>query len=313
MKHILNAKRLFVATSLFLAVSLESIAQYPLNNVWLRADVYPAGAGQVFVDWALDEVFYQSEFSEFKRSVNQAASRAYLLAKPAEGYQYAGVARDTNHNGQYDNDYQTDRLVHIWWNHYFSCFFDHTDYLVPGSNADTEELAKEALDAMTTPTDQVYAVFTKGAVAHRAVGEEAHGYVYCSKLDNQPGDQVTFFAYGDSESTDTEGTFYYKFDYWSNASGTEVSREREFTVTVAGGELYYAHFTRTTRAEFKETETLPDIFKYDYNNPDWNPNAIQSVKSIPANSSVIYDLQGRRVSQAAKGVFIKDGKKVIVK
>ena len=51
MKKILNTKRLFVAASLFMAVSLESAAQYPLNNVWLRADVYPAGAGKVFVDW----------------------------------------------------------------------------------------------------------------------------------------------------------------------------------------------------------------------------------------------------------------------
>ena len=97
-----------------------------------------------------------------------------------------------------------------------------------------------------------------------------------------------------------------------------MSREREFTITVTGMEKYYAHFVKTTKTDYNENEKplFPDRYKFDYNNSDWNPSeftAIQSVKSIPANSSVIYDLQGRRVSQAAKGVFIKDGKKVIVK
>lgn len=312
MKKILNTKRLFVAASLFMAVSLESAAQYPLNNVWLRADVYPAGAGKVFVDWGLDEVNYQSEYSEFKRSTNAMASTAFILAKPSEGYQFAGVARDTNHNGQYDNNYLEDRLVHVWANHYFDCFYDHTNYLVPGSNSDTEELAEEALNAMTTPTDQVYAVFTKGAVAHRAKGEESHGYVYASKLDNKAGDEVTFFAYGDYEDLG-EGNVYYKFDYWSDANGTEVSRNREFTTTVQGGELYYAHFAVTTKADYRENEQRPDIFKYDYNNPDWNPAGIQTVSSGSSANNAVYDLQGRRVAQPGKGLFIRDGKKFVIK
>ena len=308
MKTIFSTKKLFVAASMLLAFATEGFAQQEYNNVWVRADVYPAGSGKVFIDWNVDEVTYSETYSEFKRSINIAASNAFIYAKAKEGYLFAGVVRDINDNGQYDLD--TDRQVHIWANHFFTAYYDHTPYISQISSGEAQEMAEDALALMKKPTDQLFAVFTQGAVAHRAVGEETWGKVYSSKVYNEVGDQVTFSAYGDSESTD-DGTVYYKFDHWSNAAGQDVSTDRFLTVTVTGMETYYAHFVRTTKAEFKETETDPN--KWDYDNKEWNPNAIQSVKNIPANSSVIYDLQGRRVSQPTKGVFIKDGKKVIVK
>ena len=58
---------------------------------------------------------------------------------------------------------------------------------------------------------------------------------------------------------------------------------------------------------------MPDQFKFDYNNSDWDFSGISSVSADRAASGVVYDLQGRRVSQPAKGVFIQNGKKIVVK
>lgn len=312
MKKIITAKRFVFAAFLLLAAAMETSAQTAYNNVWVRATVYPAGAGQVYVDWGLDEVIYQSEYSEFKRSASLAASTGFILAKPADGYLFAGVARDMNHNGQFDNNTETDKQVHVWSNHYFDCFYDHTDYFVSGSSTESMELAEEALAAMTTPTDQLFAVFTKGTAATRATGEENHGYVFISKLDNQVGDQVTVWAYGDYESTD-EGNKYYKFDHWANAAGETLSTSREYTFTVQGTETIYAHYAQTTKKDYQDNEKVPDRFKFDYNNQDWDPAGINTVSTPDKADGTVYDLQGRRVAQPAKGLFIQNGKKVMVK
>ena len=300
-------KGLFIA-ALLVAATTQSFAQ-AFNNIWVQAQVYPAEKGQVFIDWYVDEVNY-APMSQFKRSTNSAESAAYIYAKPVEGWLYAGVARDCNMNGTYEVG--TDRPVHIWWNHFFTAFYDHTPYEVPGSSSSSYELAQEALETMTQPTDRVFAIFTQGAVAHRAKGEEARGYVFCDKLYNEPGDEVTFFAYGDSEYTD-EGNKYYKFDHWADADGNPVSTDREFKITVKGMETYYAHFVQTTKADNKENEVVPDRWKYDYNNPDWDPTGIQNVKTVNSASTAVYDLLGRRVAQPAKGLYIQNGKKFVKK
>ena len=51
----------------------------------------------------------------------------------------------------------------------------------------------------------------------------------------------------------------------------------------------------------------------DYNNPDWNPAGIQTVSSGSSANNAVYDLQGRRVAQPGKGLFIRDGKKFVIK
>lgn len=290
-----------------LMVSLQSFAD-SFNNVWVKADVYPAGAGLVYVTYYLDEVDLAAT-SEFKRSINFGASNAFIVAEPNSGWLFAGVARDMNRNGQYEAD--KDKQIHVWWSNFFTAFYDHTEY-IGQSSTEAMELAEEALEEMTQPTDQVLAVFTKGAVARRAEGEEAYGYVYSSKLYNEPGDQVTFYAYGDCDSRGSYNV-YYKFDCWRDASGNEVSRDREFTVTVSGMEVYYAHFEKTTKAEYQATEKIPDQFKFDYNNPDWDPSGIKSVGAVRPVNGAVYDLQGRRVAQPEKGLFIRDGKKIVIK
>ena len=40
---------------------------------------------------------------------------------------------------------------------------------------------------------------------------------------------------------------------------------------------------------------------------------LQNLESVDASSAVAYDLQGRRVDSLAKGIYVKDGRKIIVK
>ena len=310
MKKIFTFKKMFVAAALLSSVSMNSFAD-SFNNVWVRADVFPENSGLVYVDFYLDDVNMDS-FSEFKRSINFAASNAFIIAEPADGWLFAGVARDMNRNGQYEAD--NDKQIHVFYNYFFTAFYDHTEYVGQGSSSEAQALAEEALAKMTQPTDLVLAVFTKGAVAHRAEGEEAFGYVYSSKLYNEPGDEVTFYAYGDCDSRNSPNV-YYKFDCWKDAEGNEVSRNREFTITVKGMEQYYAHFVKTTKADYQENEKVPERFKFDYNNTDWNGewNGVENIQFDSKSDNRLFDLQGRLVTAPQKGIFIRNGKKVVVK
>ena len=312
MKKFFSTKRILAAVTMLCAVSVQSYAD-DFNNVWVKALTYPSGAGTVFVDWYLDEVNLQST-SEFKRAINFGASNAFIVAEANDGWMFAGVARDMDMNGQYSAD--KDKQIHVFYNNFFTAYYDHTNFHGQ-SSSEAQELAEEALKSMKKPTDQVIAVFSKGAVASRAEDEEAFGYVYCSNLANEPGDQVTFYAYADYDSRNSPNV-YYKFDSWLDASGQEVSRNREFTITVTGMEHYYAHFVKTTKKDWEENEKaiFPDRYKFDYNNQDWNPSewvGISELKADLAAGKAIYDLQGRRVEKTAKGVFIQNGKKMIVK
>ena len=315
MKKILSSKKLIVTTAMLSTFALHSQAD-SFNNVWVRADVVPQNAGTVFVDWYIDEVNLAS-YSEFKRSINFGASSAYIITEPASGWLFAGVARDLNRNGQYEAE--NDKQIHVFYNGFFTAFYDHTDYTDPSSSTGAMAKAEEALAEMTTPTDLVLAVFTKGAVAQRAEGQEAFGYVYSSKLYNEPGDQVTFYAYGDYDSRGSSNV-YYKFDCWKDAAGNEVSRDREFTVTVKGMETYYANFVTTTKADYQENEKVPERFKFDYYNIDWNGewNGIETVSTDNgSHRSHVYDLGGRRmgrdVSTLRKGLYVVDGRKLIIR
>ena len=310
MKKIFTTKRLFAAAALLCTVSLNSVAD-SFNNVWVRADVFPANSGTVFVDWNIDEVNFGS-YSEFKRSSNIGTSNAFILAEPANGWLYAGVARDMNLDGQYDA--VNDKQVHVWYNFFFTAFYDHTDYIDQSSSSAAMAKAEEALAAMTNPTDRVIAVFTKGAVARRAEGQEAYGYVYSSKLYNEPGDEVTFSAYGDCDSRGSYN-IYYKFNCWLNEKGDTVSTNRHLTVNVKGMEVYYAHFEATNKADYTENEKLPEQYKFDYNNTDWNGQfgAVESIEYDRQADSKMYDLQGREVTVPRKGLYIRGGKKVLYK
>ena len=310
MKKNSTFKKMLAVAALMVAGTQASMAQF--NNVWLKADVYPADGGLVYVDYSSDtikNVPVYATTSEFKRSEQLVPGAAFIYVRPATGYLFAGVARDSDKNGQFGAD---DKQIHIWANGYFDAIYDKTSYQGASSSTEGYAMAQEALAQMTSPTDQVFAVFTKGAAAHRAVGQEAFGKVYSSKLDNAVGDEVTFTAYGDSYSD--SGVQYFKFSHWTNAAGETVSTEREFKVTVKGTELYYANFVETTQEEFKQTEDDPN--KIDWNNqePDdpWGWLGVKSIKT-ESQSNAVYNLQGRKVNTLVKGLYISNGKKVLVR
>lgn len=306
MNKSLLKKSLLAVMALFAA----STSTFAYNNVWVKAEAYPTGAGTVYVNWDSDPEVVKlfDDTSEFKRSVNAGASTAYIYTQVEEGYQLAGFARD-NGDQRYDNDQDVQIKVHA--DGLFTAIYDPTQYGDAGSSSAAEAEANAALEDMENPTDHIFAVFTQGDVARPAVGQETYGWVYCNKLNNEPGDEITLDAYGDSDNS-TGMVRYYKFDHWSDASGTPISTDRIIKVTVQGGEVYYANFVETTKND------------RDIVNPH-KETGIEQVKygvNEQLNSGV-YDLSGRCIAntfstplsslRCAKGIYIHKGKKFIKK
>ena len=319
MKNIFTFKKALAASVMLLAGTLASFAQFPYYNTWLRADVYPAGSGLVYVDnYHTPKEIKYAERSEYKITDCVTPGEGFIWTQPAEGWQYAGVVRDYNRNGEFDSE---DKQLYIWATHYFDVMYDPTRYLISGSSTQSEEMARAALDKLEKPTDQVFAVFTKGAVAYVAVGQEAMGMVYSSKLYNEVGDSVTFSAYGDYQSPDTGGVEYYKFEKWTDADGNTLSTERELKVEVKGMEVYYANFVSTDQDGFQAEKDNPNTIDWkEWNGADkdpeddiWNFLSVESLQSARQAGNQIYDLQGRRLTAPVKGLYIRNGKKVILK
>lgn len=303
MKKISTTKKLLAAALLLLAGTVQSLANED-NIIWVKAEAYPTGAGTVYTDWSSEGDKEFGESAEFKRYSNGAISTAFVWNQPAEGWLFAGYARD---NGNHTYDVGLDRQVKVEANGFFTAVYDPTVYS-GSSTSEADQKAKEALEAMQAPSDHIFAVFTHGAVARVAEDELNHGHAYADKLSSEPGDQITLSAWGDSESLES-GVKFYKFAYWSDAEGNKLSEDREFTITVKGMDIYYAHFTETTRSEYQDTENDPHKSENYY-----NELGVKDVKMTAAGSdSRIFDLQGRQVAAPRKGIFIRQGKKMVSK
>jgi len=286
MKNITTLRMLFAAM-LLVAGSLHGFAY---NNVWVKAEAYPTGAGKVYLsNWnpvqEEDQNFNYEPTMEFKRSIDIGASTAFIMAQPAEGYVFAGIARD-NGNGVYDNgiDEQVRRREE---DGFFTAVYDPTEYNL-GSSSASMAAAQEALEQMEKPTDYIFAVFTKGDVG-RVTPEQSTfftniylGTVVSSKLDNQPGEEVTFTAMADA---------HFHFVSWTDVEGNVVSTENPLTVTAQGGKVYLATF------EQGDPDGIDDVL----------------VGSDPSAAAGYTDLQGRAVAQPRKGLYVRQGKKVLVR
>lgn len=301
MKRFSTNKRFLTGVLLLMAGTLQSFANED-NIIWVKAEAYPTGAGTVYTDWTSDGEKTYDASSEFKRYSNGAISTAFVWSQPTEGWLFSGYARD-NGNQTYNNG--ADLQLKVRPDGFFTAVFDPTAYS-GSSTTEADEKAKAALDAMEVPTDYVFAVFTHGAVARVAEDEINHGYAYADKLYSEPGDQITLSAWGDSESLEAGGVKYYKFAYWSDAEGNKLSEQREYTITVKGMDIYYAHFEETTKAEFQDTENDPHKGEY-------YSSAIKDVNMTSVTDSHFYDLQGREIAVPRKGLFISQGKKWVVK
>ena len=266
-------------------------ASFAYNNVWVKADAYPTGAGKVYLScWnpvqEEDPNFDFQPSAEFKRSIDVGASTAFILGQPAEGYLFAGIARD-NGNGVYDNgvDEQVRRREE---DGFFTAVYDPEEYNVNGSSSMSKAAAEEALEQMEQPTDHIFAVFTKGDVA-RVTPEQSTfttniylGTVVSSKLDNAPGEEVTFTALPDA---------HFHFIGWTDEAGTEVSTENPLTVKAVGGKVYLACF-----AEGDDPQGISDVKEERLKMKDG-----------------VFDLQGRAVILPRKGLYVTNGRKKLVK
>jgi len=279
----------------------QSFAQNTANAVWVRAEATPVDGGYVYVNWYLDDDDIPFDYaSDFKRAVNIGASTAFILAEPAEGYQLAGYARD---NGDQNYDSSEDAQIYVRPNQYFDAKYYPEEYQGDGSSSSSAQIEAEiALEDKEAPSDFIFAVFTQGDIAMQAEDEEWMGKVWSSKLDNAPGDEVLFSANGESVSQANGGVKYYKFDYWTTPDGLTIT-DRTIKVKVTGGEVYYAHFAQTTKDDYIANEKK---------NPDFT--AIDAVRNDNRVSDrKRYDLQGRRVDSPQKGIYIQNGKKVVLK
>ncbi len=287
MKKVSTTKRLLAAALLLLAGTVQSLANED-NIIWVKAEAYPTGAGTVYTDWSSDGDKTFDTTSEFKRYSNGAISTAFVWNQPAEGWLFAGYARD---NGNHTYDVGLDRQVKVEANGFFTAVYDPTVYS-GSSTSEADQKAAAALETMEAPSDHIFAVFTQGAVARVAPDELNHGHAYANKLSSVPGDQITISAWGDSESLES-GTKYYKFAYWSDAEGNKLSEDRVYTITVKGMDIYYAHFTETTKEEYQKTENDPHKSEHYYDSSaiegDVNSDSTVDVADISAILTVMTD------------------------
>lgn len=316
MKQISTFKRMFAAALLVVAGASQAFAnEYEI--AWIKAEAYPTGAGLVYTDYAnrdnngniiTEESMPFAATSEFKRSTNGAITDGYVWSKVTDSdYQLAGYARDTNKNGIFDNDTNTDKQVKVNYDGLFTCI-QYPEKINGSSSSESAEMAEEALAAKTEPSDHVFAVFTKGTVAVMKPGQEAFGRVWASKLSNEPGEQVQFMAYSDSHESK-----YYKFDHWENAAGENIGTDRLLTVTAENKGIYYACVIETTKEDYLANEKDPHISDSESGEFPWE-SAIPTVAADKAGkNSAWYDLQGRRVAQPSKGLFIQNGKKMVIR
>ena len=109
----------------------------------------------------------------------------------------------------------------------------------------------------------------------------------------------------------TKGTFYGNY-----VAGTAVPEENLF---ISGNKFYYSTGSTTIKA-FRGYFELKDVLDSYYDEAPsrvvfdfGDVTGIQKVSAQGQNDGVYYDLSGRRVEKPSKGVFIVNGKKVIIK
>lgn len=109
----------------------------------------------------------------------------------------------------------------------------------------------------------------------------------------------------------TKGTFYGNY-----VAGTEVPEENLF---ISGNKFYYSTGSTTIKA-FRGYFELKDVLDSYYDEAPsrvvfdfGDVTGIQKISAQGQNDRIYYDLSGRRVEKPSKGVFIVNGKKVIIK
>ena len=130
------------------------------------------------------------------------------------------------------------------------------------------------------PNDYCIGVFTRVFLTN----EDRENVIIYPRA-NEIGDEVTLTCTRDD------------FDYWIEEGTGQHIEENPYTFTVTGKETYTAHFTDPSKIALHQ---LPSG---------------KEGSSLTAHPSSDYDLQGRRVKngEMRKGVYIQNGKKVVIK
>lgn len=289
-------KNSLLTAALWFMVSLQGFAN-SYQNLYLRAEAYPTGAGKVYVssDYEAKDngKLDLQPVSELKESQQYGA--AYIWSEPAEGYLLAGYARD-NGNGVFDDNGIDTQVSVNRKSGYFDPVLDEEEFENPNGTTQSQHDAEEALEFLEDPTDYIFAVFTKGDVAcladdsYASDGSDYFGKVFASKLDNKVGETVTFTVKPDKNR---------HLARWTNSAGVTVSTKPGIKVGVKGGEIYYAHFASGAPAEGEE-DVIDDL-----------TDAIEGIKAEAGkDAGATYDLSGRMVKAGKQGIYIQKGKKI---
>ena len=109
----------------------------------------------------------------------------------------------------------------------------------------------------------------------------------------------------------TKGTFYGNY-----VAGTAVPEENLF---ISGNKFYYSTGSTTIKA-FRGYFELKDVLESYYDEAPsrvvfdfGDVTGIQKISAQGQNDRIYYDLSGRRVEKPTKGIYIVNGKKVIIK
>ena len=110
---------------------------------------------------------------------------------------------------------------------------------------------------------------------------------------------------------DFNGTYVADFDFYNAARSTPLFLS-------SGNKFYYAtestQFMKAFRAYFDFDDVLASVdasrIVLSLNN---ETSGISQIENKAMKNENVFDLQGRRVAQPQKGLYIKGGKKVIMK
>lgn len=274
MSNSTKTKTTLTAAALWLTAALQGFAY---NNLWLKCDAYPSGAGKVYISsYMIEEgepVGKYAPSMEIKEA--RQFNDAFVTTEAAAGYKLAGFARD-NGNQTFDNGVDEQVRVNEVTGAFSAVLDEEYFDAVNGSTTQAQHEAEEALLDLTEPTDYIFAVFTQGDVAHTNPDDTDMGYVVSSKLDNAIGETVIFTAIADKK---------HHFVSWTNSAGATVGSKPTLSVTVKGGETYIAHFA--------------------------TGDAIQGIPQDEARRQETFDLLGRTTQAIQPGIYVRKGKKVV--
>ncbi|MBQ9645912.1 MAG: hypothetical protein IJV24_06115 [Prevotella sp.] len=138
--------------------------------------------------------------------------------------------------------------------------------------------------------------------------------------EDLPGDKLSYIFYVDDENTPLvlEAGLYenltddmteipYTFSDGWDIYSTRLYLNQDIEEIKAWKKLGLQSIYRGGGEEHRSNIVWYDVEAY------WQTVGISEVNTVKADNNVVYDLQGRRVAQPAKGLYIVNGKKVVLK